>query len=60
MIDEIYTAARIEYHQGEFTGFTDDGKVAKTVLAFMIESITSKFRDVVKLIPVDGLTCSKI
>ena len=60
IIDEIYIASRIEYHNGNFIGMTEEGKVGKTVLAFMAESITSKYRDVVKLIAVDSLTSEKL
>lgn len=60
MIDEIYTAARIEYHNGRFIGMTEDGNVGKTVLAFMVESLTADYRDVVKLIAVDSLTSQQL
>ena len=55
IIDEIYTAQRIEYQNGRVIGLTKDGKPAKTVLAFMIHSISSKFSDVVFLVAVDTL-----
>ena len=56
LIDEIYTAKRIEYSNGAFIGLTSDGSPAKTVLSFMIQSISSKYRDVVCIIPVERLT----
>ena len=34
--DKIYTAKKIEYSNGRFYGITEDGKLAKTVLAFLI------------------------
>lgn len=56
IIDEIYTASRIEYHNGRFIGMTEEGSIAKTVLSFMVESVTSDYRDIVQLIAVDSLT----
>ena len=60
VIDEIYIAFHIEYHDGSFIGMTEDGKVGKTGLASMVKSITSKYRDVVKFIAVDFLTSEKL
>ena len=52
IIDEVYTAKRIEYLNGTFVGVTEEGEPAKTVQAFMVQSICSKFKDVVCLVPV--------
>ena len=56
LVDEIYTAKRVEYSNGKFIGLTDDGKVAKTVVTFMVQSLCSKYRDVVCIVPVESLT----
>ena len=36
MIDEIYTAQRVEYSNGSFVGLTEEGMPSKTVLTFII------------------------
>ena len=37
LIDGVYRP-KIEYRNGKFVGFTDEGDLAKTVLTFMIQS----------------------
>lgn len=60
MIDEVYTAQKIEYSNGSFVGLDEEGKPAKTVLTFMMQSICSKYKDVVCLLPVSQLDTSLI
>ena len=55
MVDEVYTVQRIEYTNGAFVGVTEDGSPAKTVLAFMVQSLHGKYKDVVCLVPVNRL-----
>jgi len=55
-IDEVYTATRLEYVGGRFIGLTDEGKAAKTVLSFMVVSASSKYQDVVSLVPVSSFS----
>ena len=42
ILNEVYVAERVEYSNGSFLGLTDDGTPAKTVLAFMVQSVCSK------------------
>jgi len=58
MMDEVYTAQRVEYTNGTFVGLTEEGSPAKTVLAFMVQSICGNYKDVVCLVPVDKLDSS--
>ena len=55
LIDEVYTAQGIEYNNGSFVGLTEDGRTAKTVFTFIIQSVAGKYKDVVSLIPVNKL-----
>ena len=52
LLDEVYTAQQVEYSDGSFVGLTEDSVPARSVLAFMVQSICGKYRDVVCLIPV--------
>ena len=60
MIDEIYTAKRVEYSNGTFVGLTSDGEPAKTVLSFMVQSVSSHYKDIVCIIPVNRLSAQDL
>ena len=53
MIYKVYTAQCTEYSNGNFVGQTEKGKRAKTVLTFIIQSVSYKYNDVVCLLPVN-------
>ena len=55
LVDEVYTAQRVEYSNGSFVGLTADGAPAKTALTFMVNSTCSNYKDVVCIIPVNKL-----
>ena len=62
MLDEIYTAKRIEYSSasGKGMGLTQAGEVASTILCFMASSVCDKYQDVVALIPISHLNADKL
>ena len=53
MIDKVYIAQCIEYSDRNFVGLAEKGKRAKTVLTFIIQSVSYKYNDVVCLLPVN-------
>ena len=52
LIDEVYLSERIEAAGGQIFGLTEDCEVASTALRFMIKSLSSKYRDMVRIYPV--------
>ena len=60
IIDEIYIAKRVEYSSGGMQGLTADGSVASTLLCFLVKSLSSKYKDIVAIYPMDKLTAVKL
>ena len=58
LIDKVHTAQRVEYSNGSFVGLRDDGLPAKTVLAFMVQSVCGSYKDVVCVVPINKLDTS--
>ena len=54
MIDEVYSAKRVEYSGGTFYGY-ENQNVTKTLLCFMIKSVGGKYMDMVCMSPIDNL-----
>ena len=40
LVDEVYTANRVEYQNGTFFGLTGDGACARIDLTFVVHSIS--------------------
>ncbi len=60
LIDEVYVKKQVEYVNGEITGLSPNNTPASTVLCFMVSSVCSKYRDMVALYPITGLTADKL
>ncbi len=54
IFDEIYTAQRVEFQSGKLYGYENES-VTKTLLCFMIKSVSGKYQDVVSLTPVSHM-----
>ena len=52
LIDEVCTAQRVEYSNGSYIGLTEEGRPAKTVLVFILQSVCKKYSDIVCLVPI--------
>ncbi|MCP4475159.1 MAG: hypothetical protein GY821_11480, partial [Gammaproteobacteria bacterium] len=62
IIDEVYIAKRIEYSsaQGKLYGMTADSTIAGTMLCFMVQSICSKYKDIVAMYPTSKISSQKV
>jgi len=59
IIDEIYVAWRVEYNSGEVSGLTADGNVSSKLLCFMVQSVASKYKDIVAIYATNRLHAMK-
>ncbi len=55
LIDEIYSAQRVEYAGGKIFGLDAEGRTSKTLLSFMIKAAAGQYCDVVALHPIVNL-----
>ena len=54
LIDEIYTAKRLEFQNGKLYGLDNDSPT-KTICGFMLSSVAGKYKDMVSLVQVGNL-----
>lgn len=59
IIDEVYSAKRVEYSNGKFFG-NENESVTKTLLCFMVKGVASTYCDIVAMIPVTTINSSFI
>jgi hypothetical protein len=55
IIDEVYSAKRIEYSNGKFYGF-ENSVATKTLLCFMVKSVAGKYEDIVAMVPLTTIS----
>lgn len=61
LFDEIHVFQSIDYKDGAFVGLAaDSGEPAKTILCFMIKSLSSKYSDIVAAIPTHRLVMNDL
>lgn len=57
LIDEIYIASKLQYRSNELVGYaSNSNELAKTILAFIINSASGNFSEIIKLLPVFNIT----
>ena len=60
MIDEVYTAQRVEYINGTFIELSENGVPAKTVFVFAVQSTCDKYKNVVCFLPINKLNTTNL
>jgi hypothetical protein len=59
ILDEVYSAKRIEYSNGKFYGY-ENSEATKTLLCFMVKSVAGKYEDVVAMVPLTSINSEVI
>jgi hypothetical protein len=59
LIDEVYSAKRIEFSGGKFYGL-ENAEATKTLLCFMVSSVAGSYRDMVAMMPIVKIDASVI
>jgi len=59
ILDEVYSAKRIEYVGGQFYGL-ENANITQTLLCFMVKSLAGKYEDVVAMIPLASINSTVI
>jgi hypothetical protein len=60
ILDEVYSAKRVEFAGGKLYGLEDDADVSKTLLCFMVKSVASNYRDMVAMQPISKIDAGVI
>jgi hypothetical protein len=61
MMDEIHLKPYVDYKGGDIVGMSyDNSDIASSAYVFMINSIFSKYKDVIHILPVKKLTADKL
>jgi hypothetical protein len=59
ILDEVYSAKRIEYVNGQFYGL-ENSDITKTLLCFMVKSLSNKYEDIVAMVPLASISSQVI
>ena len=58
-MDEVHTRKSVDYQNGHFFGF-ENGKVTKSLLSLMVNSIAGKYRDIVSMTPIHNINAETL
>ena len=60
MLDEIHVKPQLSFKNSSLTGCDDDNNLATSIHCFMISSLRSKYKEVVKLVPAKTMDAEKL